>query len=124
MLNKEIIFKLLKKATEQNPYCLFHQYFDDDTLMCWVKCILECDEIKKLENIITSKTVKEVLDNFKVFFFSDETDGEYIPILKKDLKIYMIELAKMFGVDYEEEFKNIQSKAGFDSSRDGSAPGL
>lgn len=107
MLNKEIIFKILRKATEQNPYCLYLWHFEDTTLMCWAKYILECDEIKKLENTITYKTCKEVLDNFKVFFFSDETDGEYIPIRKKDLKMYMIEVAKMFGVNYEEEFKNI-----------------
>lgn len=107
MLNKKMIFKILRKATEQNPYCLFCWHFDDDTLMSWAKCILECDEIKKLENIITSETVKEVLDNFTVFFFSDETDGEYIPIRKKDLKMYMIELAKMFGVDYEKKSKSI-----------------
>ena len=107
MLNKKMIFKILRDATEKNPYCLFCWHFDDETLMSWTKYILECDEIKKLGNIIISETAKEVLDNFNVFFFSDETDGEYIPILKKDLKMYMIEIAKMFGVNYEKEFKNI-----------------
>lgn len=107
MLNKEIIKKILSCATEKNPYAKYFWIFDDETLSSWAEYIVNCKEFKNLERTMEIKTVKEVLDNFKVFFFSDEIDGEYIPIRKQDLKMYMIELAKMFGVSYEKEFKSI-----------------